>query len=54
VNDLFFDHLNFNKNRVEGLGHDERGDFTLSGTLQVSTGAIEILKQYLGDKQNIT
>ena len=32
VHELFFDHLNFNKNKVEGSGHDDRGDFTLTGT----------------------
>ena len=54
VHEIFFDHLNFNKNKVEGSGHDDRGDFTLTGTYQASTGAIEILKQYGGDKQTVT
>lgn len=53
-NEIFFDHLTFNKNKVEGSGHDELGEFTVVGTYQLSTGAVEFLKQYNGDKQNIT
>ena len=51
---MYIDHLNFNKNRVEGSGQDERGEFSVSGTYQMSSGSIEFLRQYPGDKQNIT
>jgi hypothetical protein len=37
---MLIEHLAFNKNRVEGAGTDDNGEFQITGNIQVSTNNI--------------